>query len=238
MTHKILTLLLFFVGFAAQGVAQAEKKAEINKIKKSDSYIYAEATLATPEEAAAFAEELLYHEINKWVATQKKLKNAENIVIKDSKLAQQSIALPRGNMFRAFFYVKKSDIMAADNTTIIRQQGEGAASTGNTVTVIDNAVPAPMQLSEPLKTIVAAQKFTELRSIITRFKAEGSVTAYDLYTNLSDASEYYLIVSDRQQQIVAVLAPGGDSRLNLKTNKPDAVSNYAWHGATIAFKLK
>ena len=87
-----------------------EKKKEINSIKKNSQYIYAEATAATEQEAKDLAEELLYQEINEWVATQKKLRQSNELLISDRKELWSNVSLPRGNMFRSFIYVKKSNI--------------------------------------------------------------------------------------------------------------------------------
>ena len=52
-------------------------KAQINKIKKSSQYIYAESTAPTETDARHYAEEKLYEEVNAWVATQKKMKKRQ-----------------------------------------------------------------------------------------------------------------------------------------------------------------
>ncbi len=96
-----------------------EKKKEINSIKKNSQYIYAEATAATEQEAKDLAEELLYQEINEWVATQKKLRQSNELLISDRKELWTNVSLTRGNMFRSFIYVKKSNIQSADNTEVM-----------------------------------------------------------------------------------------------------------------------
>ncbi|MCM1108356.1 MAG: hypothetical protein NC388_04775 [Clostridium sp.] len=101
----------------------AARKKEINKVKKSDQYLYGEATMATQEEAVSLAEELLYDNINRWVAEQKKLSKANKVVVMNTKQLWGNIELPRGNMFRAFYYVKKADILPAENTNVI-EKGE------------------------------------------------------------------------------------------------------------------
>ncbi len=209
----------------------AEKKSEITEIKRSDSYIYAEATLPTATDAKDLAVELLYKEIDSWVENQKKMNGAANIIIKDSQLAQQEIALPRGNMFRAFIYVKKSDIIAAQNTTVIKGESTSATSPLQQVAVVEKP-----SLPDAVAQVVKVQKFDELKPLITSLKQSGKITEYNLFSALQNPAEYYLIVCNRQQDVIAVLTPDNGGRVNLKTGNPDAVSNYNWHGATIAFK--
>ncbi len=245
MKRIILTLFCgLCIGIAHAQSSNAEKKAEITKIKKSSGYIFAEATLPTPEAAKDLAEELLYNEINAWVASQKRLNGAGNVIVKDSKLAQQEISLPRGNMFRAFMYVKKSNIIAADNTTVI--ENETPAGTRVPQGEVEMLAPTGRNagisqaetIPEAVAKIVGAKRFNELKPLFTSLKSSGDVTEYNLYSALKDASAYYLVVCDRQQNVIAVLTPEANGRKNLKTGAADSPSNYQWHGATIAFKLK
>ena len=98
-------------------------KKQINQIKKSSQYIYAESTAPTEADARAYAEERLYDEVNKWVATQKKLKGSANLVVTNRKELWTTLSMPRGsNMFRYFVYVKKSDILPTENAVVIANE--------------------------------------------------------------------------------------------------------------------
>ena len=56
---KIITLLLFCGAYCSlMAQSEAETKAQINKIKRSQSYLSAEATMPTEEEAIQQAKEL------------------------------------------------------------------------------------------------------------------------------------------------------------------------------------
>lgn len=70
----ILAWLPLFSLFADQ---TDEVKKQINKIKKSSQYIYAESTAPTEADARSYAESRLYEEVNAWVATQRKLKKVQ-----------------------------------------------------------------------------------------------------------------------------------------------------------------
>ena len=99
----------------AQNTRIEEQKKQINEVKKSDKYLYGEATLGDKQSAIDLAKELLYENINKWVSTQKKFATAEKMVTINTNYSIDELTLPRGNMFRAFMYVKKSDIIPATN---------------------------------------------------------------------------------------------------------------------------
>lgn len=69
----LLSIALCLLSLAsAFGQTTDDIKKQINKIKKSSQYIYAEATAPTEKDARTYAEERLFDEVNKWVATQKK----------------------------------------------------------------------------------------------------------------------------------------------------------------------
>lgn len=215
------------------GVAQNTGKAEIARIKKSDDYIYAEATRETLEDAKDLATEMLYNEINEWVASEHKLKIEGRVMIQNSRSAWQEISLPRGNMFRAFLYVKKSDVFTDGNAVEDVTQLENVPSENK-----EAAVDFASQQPDVIKQLMKVKVFSELRPLVTSFKAQGKIREYNLFTKLNDASEYYLVINNRQQEVVALLTPGKDVRINLLTGQEDKTSNYDWHGATIAIKVE
>ena len=101
-----------------------EEKALITKVKRAPAtYMFAEATCRTEEEAQSVAEEMFLENINEYVASQKKLRGSSNIVINNQKGLQQTVTMPRGsNMYRVFMYVKKSDIIPSDNTVVLSRE--------------------------------------------------------------------------------------------------------------------
>ena len=135
----LLTVLISCLPVAAIFADQTDEvKKQINKIKKSTQYIYAESTAPTEADAQNYAEEKLYDEINKWVATQKKMKNSPNLVVNNKKSLWTTLSMPRGtNMFRSFIYVKKSDIIPTDNGVRVlnaeRADYQIVSMTGSTV---------------------------------------------------------------------------------------------------------
>ncbi len=120
---KHIPLFLTFIMMACLSAGaqenQAELKSKVNEIKKSPDYIYAEATRETAEEAKSAAEEQLYNNINIWVAHEKDLRGAKHVVVAQTKSDYEEFQLQRGNMTRAFLYVKKSDIITGDNVRVL-----------------------------------------------------------------------------------------------------------------------
>ena len=204
-----------------------EMKRTINSIKRSNNYIYAETTAESPEASQKLAEEILMKNVKEWAVNQKKLKDADHLIIKNTKNAMESLALPRGNMFRSFVYVSKKDIEGADNAIT-------TANEGNTNTNAPGATPASAY-PDIVTKVMACKNFNELKACMTKAKIDKAIAGYDAYENIDNHDPYYMAIYNRQYQVVAVLTPGPD-RTNAATGQPDAVKNYSGCGA-ICFRL-
>ena len=195
-------------------------KKQINKIKKSSQYIYAESTAPTEADARAYAEERLYDEVNKWVATQKKMKGSANLVVNNRKELWTQLSMPRGsNMFRYFVYVKKSDILPTENAVVIANE--------NLPAVEEKLQPA---LPEAIRVVAGFTDYFKMAEMVKQLKAEGKIADYARYASLDNPDACYLVIYNKDAQVVAVLTPGPE-RLNVKTNKPDGIANYRGCGA-------
>jgi hypothetical protein len=229
LTVNIRLLLTFMVAclpfFTAFADNVDEIKAQINKVKKSSSYIYAESTAPTEADARSYAESKLYEEINAWVATQKKLKKSSNFVVNNRKELWTMLSMPRGsNMYRSFIYVKKKDIIPAENAVVIANES---------LPPVEESIQS--QLPEVVSQIAACTKYGDMAEKIQQMKTEGKIKSYGRYASLSNPDKCYLAIYNREGKVVAVLTPGPDRR-NVKTNKPDGVKNYSGCGA-IGFEL-
>ncbi len=204
-----------------------EAKKQINSIKKNSQYIYAEATAETESEAKDLAEEMLYEEINTWAANQKKLKNSPTFVVNNKRELWTSMLLPRGNMYRSFVYVKKSDIQPADNTQVIANPNPTAAQLqGSSVSLI---VP------DAVRELAACTEYAALAEKMQTMKNQGRVRNYARYAQLTNPDACYLAIYNTSGKVVAVLTPG-TQRMNISTGQSDGVANYRGCGA-IGFEV-
>lgn len=232
-----MRVLLFFMSFSLVflGNVKADNnediKKQINQIKKNSQYIYAEVTAATEVEAKDLAEEILYSEINEWVAKQKKLSKSPNIVVNNKKEIWTSVSLPRGNMFRSFLYVKKSDILPAENAEVIE-------NTVATQPEPEKVNPEHKEVTVPqvVQDIATCTEYTDLAMKITKLKEAGKIIDYGRYASLDRKEDYYMAVYNTNGKVVAVLTKGSN-RYNVKTGASDSLDNYKGCGA-IGFKVK
>ena len=126
---KIITLLLFCGAYCSlMAQSEAETKAQINKIKRSQSYLSAEATMPTEEEAIQQAKELLVSEINDWVASKRKSGEVKQVVLQDINTCTQRMDMKRGVRTRAFVYVKKNEIVLiyGEGQIMLSEEEKGA----------------------------------------------------------------------------------------------------------------
>ena len=105
-----IALLLVLFAWSIPTLAQEDKNAEINKIKRSRDYLTVTGTsMVSTEEASENARMLIDVEIEQWLQG-----NAEGDIagyVAKSKENLAVIETKRGSLFRAFIYVKKKDIL-------------------------------------------------------------------------------------------------------------------------------
>lgn len=119
MRIKTLFLSCVMAFLSMSVVAQESINKQINQIKRDNAYLYAEATLSTEEEALSVAKELLLRQVQEYVETKPELSKSETVLVKDINSSSESMSMMRGEMYRVFVYVKKSDIEAISNAMAI-----------------------------------------------------------------------------------------------------------------------
>ena len=241
---KHISLFLTFILMACLSAGaqenQAELKSKVNEIKKSPDYIYAETTRETAEEAKSAAEEQLYNNINMWVAQEKKLRGAKQVIVAQAKADYEEYQLQRGNLVRAFLYVKKSDIIAADNVRVLDvnplKEDEAKEDEAQQPAADPQPATPAVEISPLVKELAGIATIQAFGTRIKELKAQGMVGVYGKYKELSDPDNCLLVVYNRQGTIEAVLTAGAQ-RYNAATALPDAIANYPGCAA-IGFTLK
>lgn len=119
-----VAILILQLACVVPTLAQEDKNAEINKIKRSRDYLTVTGTsMVSAEEASENARMLIDVEIEQWLQ-----ENAEGDIagyIAKSKENLAVIETKRGSLFRAFIYVKKKDILPYyENETVMAELPE------------------------------------------------------------------------------------------------------------------
>lgn len=116
---KRFFLLVFGLVITITLCAQQSDSKKINSIKRNPSYLYAEATMETEEEAFNTAKEALMTYIQEYIDSKKSLSNANSVIVKDIANRCERMQMMRGDMYSVLVYVKKNDIIPAANSETI-----------------------------------------------------------------------------------------------------------------------
>lgn len=229
---KRLTLLVLSLMVAVCMFAQTNATQSINEIKRQgDTYLYAESTSRTWEEAMDNAKYLLGVEIETWVKTLDS-KPADGYIA-EAQNHVYNLKSMRGDRFRAFVYVKKTDIVPYDNISqlVVVPMSEEQKTTISEVSSSRKKVPVEYQPSEFEEEMMSITDANNIGMFIKRLKTEGKVVNYGKYKDMPSGIDCYLFVYNRDMAIPAYLYKQGEKYINLKTGKQDQVVNYSGCGA-------
>ena len=236
MKTKFCLMLLLVLQTLTGSYAQQteEQKKEINKIKKSSLYLYAETTMPDKEEAMMTAIDMLKDEAQRWVSEKKKKQETDvdwEVVMTNVTQSYNKIELPRGNMYRAFAYVKKSDVITGKNVIV----SDVKMPESEVEEIKEAPDPQPAEQPEAIKRLLALKMYDEVPACVETLKKEGLITEYNRYASLSNPDDYVLIIYNRAGEVEAILSEGAE-RINMRTLQADGVANYKGRGA-IGVKL-
>lgn len=244
---KRLLLSLFYIIFHlsfsyAQSVAQ-----NINKVKRDTMYIYAESTTKDLNEAYSNARAILEMQVGEWVRKQHPSEGIELCIVKAKEHFMQ-LDTRRGELYRAFVYIRKSDIMPiADKSEVtvievapVTKPKQVEAKPAIIVTEEAPRVEEKQQvleLTSEEKQMKQIRSFYDVEPYINGLKSKGKLNAYGKYATMPKNEDCHMFVYDKQGNISALLRKSGAMQYNLNTLKEDNVKNYKNCGA-IWFQLK
>lgn len=242
--------LLFVITVAITGlsICKAQTAAEvaknINKVKRDTMYIYAESTTKDLSEAYNNARALLEMQVGDWVRKQNPKDGVEVCIVKAKDHLMQ-LDTRRGELYRAFVYVKKSDIMpVTDKSEVtvfqVAPNTHSELPDPQTAIIIEETpvVETPMmELTSEEKKMKMIRSFYEVEPYIKGLKSQNRLNAYGKYATMPTDEDFHLFVYDKQGNISALIRKSGNTQYNLNTLKEDNVKNYKNCGA-IWFQLK
>ena len=248
MKRLLIGIILIISGLSvcmAQTAAEVAKT--INKVKRDTMYIYAEATMKDLSEAYNGARAILEMKVGDWVREQHPSEKIELCIVKAKDHLLQ-LETRRGDFYRAFVYVRKTDILPiADRSEVtvfdvspVVRENEPQASQAIIVTEdppIEVKKGPELELTSEEKQMKQVRSFYEVEPYIKGLKSKGKLSAYGKYATMPENEDCHLFVYDKQGNISALLRKRGDNQYNLNTLKEDNVKNYKNCGA-IWFQLK
>lgn len=225
--NRWVFLLLLLCSHAVSAETEQELKQRIVDIKLNGSYLWGESTDKTEEAARESAEGSLLTQVKSWLISKGK----------DLELAQQAsakwtaITTNRGNQKRVFLYVKASDIASGGNTVAVTTP----TVTSTTTPVASTATPVastatPVAVPSVIQEIAACAKYADMATKVQTMKADGRLKSYARYASLTHPEDCYLIIYNREGDVVATLTPG-TTRKNVATGEETSLSRYKGCGA-------
>jgi len=245
---KILLIILSVFSFVTISNAQTatEVTKSINKVKRDTLYIYAESTNKDLKEAYNNARTILEMQVGEWVRKQHPSESIEVCIVKAKENFIQ-LDTRRGELYRAFVYVKKSDIMAVSNKSEVKVIEVSPTNQSNQVkaepaiiiseeSAVKKETPV-IELTSEEKQMIQIRSFYDVEPFIKRLKSNNCLKAYGKYATMPSNEDCHLFVYDKQGNISALLRKSGATQYNLNTLKEDNVKNYKNCGA-IWFQFK
>lgn len=245
---KTLIYLMLIIGWLSASAQTATDVArDINKVKRDTMYIYAESTTKDLSESYNNARAILEMKVGDWVRTQHPNEGIEVCIVKAKEHFIQ-LDTRRGELYRAFVYVKKSDIMPVVDKSEVTVFEVAPSKQNETVKaapaiIVTEEAPAnietapTLELTSEEKQMRQVRSFYEVEPYIKGLKGKGKLKSYGKYATMPVDEDCHLFVYDKQGNISALIRKTGRIQYNLNTLKEDNVKNYKNCGA-IWFQLK
>jgi len=246
---RLLLILLISICYVPLCLAQtaADVAKNINKIKRDTMFIYAEATMKDLNEAYNGARAILEMKVGDWVRLQHPAEGIELCIVKAKEHFVQ-LETRRGDFYRAFVYVRKSDILpVADKSEVtvfevspVTKPNQMEAKPAIIVTEEMPQVEEKQQvleLTSEEKQMKLIRSFYDVEPYIKGLKSKGKLNAYGKYATMPENEDCHIFVYDKQGNISALLRKSGANQYNLNSLKEDNIKNYKNCGA-IWFQLK
>jgi hypothetical protein len=234
MKKTILLLVAIFTAATTFAQNIDEQKKKIASIKKSSSYIYAEVTTTDQQQAIDLATDMLHRNVNEWAAKQKKFAGSNKIITRNTNYAVDQITMPRANMFRAFMYVKKTDIIPAENVEVRETPTEVATASATKLKAATITPISDSKRDEVVSELLNVRNTGQLAEQLKKLKNNGKIAEYDNLRGLKEKnknqSEYIMVVFNKEGVVETILSEG-ENRTNLKTGQLDQLANYKGRGA-------
>ena len=193
MKQPLCFLLICFLLSVCLAQATDETVKNINNVKCDTMYIYAETTMKNLNEAYDGAYAILEIKVGDWLKNHHPQDSIEACVVKARKHFIQ-LKTRRGDYYRAFVYVRKSDIIpVADKSEVAVFEIEPMQKSDKTEAVpsitISEVVPQKqketpaLELTSVEQRIKQIQSFYDIEPYIKELKSRGELKNYGKYYN-------------------------------------------------------
>lgn len=237
---------LYLLLHVTAGLAQTSDVTKtINKVKRDTNYLYAEATTKDVAEALLAAKSILEVKVGDWARSTHPNEGVELCIAKAKEHCFE-VQTRRGDYYRAFVYVKKSDMLpVSDKQQVLVFQVDPtdekipSQSQEDVLSENDQLVETPQAivLTPIEQKMLTINSFYDVEPFVKRLKAEGRLEAYGKYATRPVDSDCHMFIYSKEGVVKAVLRQSSGTIVNLATQKEDGINNYKGCGA-IWIKIK
>ena len=225
---------------------------QINAIKMDmDTYLFAESTTESWESALENAKFLLNIEIENFIKSLGLKDSVVGFVARASNKMMQLQSM-RGSRYRAFIYVKKSEIvpyLAGEEVMNVptdahsqitpfdpvKAAAEQAAAEQARLDSIKAAEEAARleaaKLTDMERDMLAVTAGADIGAFVQELSNNNAIQAYGTFKDMPENTDCLLFVYNRDKEIVAYLRKTGNTYFNLQTKQTDSITNYKGCGA-------
>lgn len=238
----IIILWTFLYSINTQGQTILEK---INAIKsQGDLYLYSEYTHPDGDMAVENASKWLLNQVNDGQDGPETLEGLKPYV--------KNIKMNRGNLIRAFVYVKKTDLPLLygkrQNVTKVNNEENNLNAIFEQQSIpqtVPQSAPQPTQITFVpdifIQQIQQQKTFMNVYKFLTSEKQQGRVLQFGSLKDVEDYSSFDLILFDlNSQEIVTVLSAvtQGNKRINQTNGTVDYLENYPEDMVAVIWYIK
>ena len=236
MNHRnILVFISMMLCSFAYAQSSTEIAKNINKVKRDTMFIYAETTVKDKDEAYDGALAILEMKVSDWIRSKYAKEHIETSVAQVKKHLLH-LETRRGEFYRAFVYVRKSDIMPVANKNDVTIFDVGRKSNKPTASIASEESPMENEhttvgLSPDEEEMKQVDGFYDIEPYIKTLKSRQKLKNYGKYATMPVNEDCYLFVYNKQGSISAILRKNEKGQYNLYTLQEDDVKNYKDCGA-------
>lgn len=231
-TSRIYVLfLLVAVALAAVAADGNSFSKQMNQIKRSKQYVYAESSAPSEEDAKAACEALLKIEITKYIASANSKSNEESRIVKDiSEYKRDFLTQQKGDMVRVFGYVSKSSIDGKEldqpdskGNTPDKAVEKAAAADGQPIStpsarpIQTGDVSLARWQADLLQSVVDKPNMMEAKKLLNRYKTQNRIKRLgdSGASNMRPSDTYYLVFDANGVPCMLLAPSAGNSRYDM-----------------------
>lgn len=228
MTKFFISLCFLF--FHVNAILAQNTKEQINAIKLDESYVYGESKNKIHDTAMSYAVQDLLNNVN----ALRSETGLSSLGETDINNKYKELLYQRGDLVYIFIYLKKDEVLNNFSCSIqplVSVIDEDEVDVDPNLIAFENTINGQF-VDEILQNIIERQMIDNVYGYLQQAKANNKIEDFAKAKQMTEIPDCaFLVIYNRTYEVVAVLTNKIEGkRINVKTNKPDSITNYSGHG--------